>query len=82
MMQFILGFISSWCNSSYSSSYCPMIRYNTALPSSAAVEKLFTAGSDILKAKRSSLNSINFERLVFMRGNLDLLRFKEQEDEE
>ncbi|KAG0727997.1 hypothetical protein GWK47_033436 [Chionoecetes opilio] len=40
------------------------VRYNTAIPSSAAVERLFSQGSDIMKAKRASLTSDNFERLV------------------
>ncbi|KAG0724920.1 hypothetical protein GWK47_039601 [Chionoecetes opilio] len=40
------------------------VKYNTAIPSSAAVERLFSQGSDIMKAKRASLTSDNFERLV------------------
>jgi hypothetical protein len=37
------------------------IRYNTAVPSSAAVERFFSQGKDILKAKRASLSpSIRF----------------------
>ncbi|KAG0718352.1 hypothetical protein GWK47_052557 [Chionoecetes opilio] len=50
------------------------VNYNTAIPSSAAVERLFSQGSGILKAKRASLISDNFERLVFMKGNMDLLK--------
>jgi hypothetical protein len=49
------------------------IKYNTPLPSSAAVERLFSIGSDILRAKRSSLTADNFEKLVFIKGNLQLL---------
>ncbi|KAG0713431.1 hypothetical protein GWK47_016243 [Chionoecetes opilio] len=51
-------------------------RYNTAILSSAAVERLFSQGSDIMKAKRVSLTSDNFERLVFMKGNMDLLNME------
>ncbi|KAG0714025.1 hypothetical protein GWK47_014943 [Chionoecetes opilio] len=40
------------------------VKYNTAIPSSAAVERLFSQGSDIMKAKRASLTSDYFERLV------------------
>jgi hypothetical protein len=32
------------------------IRYKTAVPSSAAVERFFSQGKDILKAKRASLS--------------------------
>jgi hypothetical protein len=49
------------------------IKYNTPLPSSAAVERLFSMGSYILRAKRSSLTADNFEKLLFIRGNLQLL---------
>ena len=49
------------------------IKYNTPLTSSAAVERLFSMGSDILRAKRSSLTADNFEKLLFIKGNLQLL---------
>ncbi|XP_076044807.1 uncharacterized protein LOC143027406 [Oratosquilla oratoria] len=52
------------------------IRYNTSLPSSAAVERLFSMGSDILRPKRSSLTADNFEKLVFVKGNMHLLKRK------
>ena len=44
-------------------------KFNTPIPSSAAVERLFSQGKDILKAKRSSLSDKNFEMLMFLRGN-------------
>ena len=50
------------------------IHYNTSLPSSAAVERLFSLGSDILRPKRSSLTAGNFENLVFLKGNMHLLK--------
>ncbi|KAG0716739.1 hypothetical protein GWK47_008978 [Chionoecetes opilio] len=40
------------------------VNYNTVIPSSAAVERFYSQGSDIIKAKRASLTSDNFERLV------------------
>ena len=47
------------------------VQYNTTIPSSAAVEKIFSTGKDILKpkSKRASLSDKNFERLVFLKGN-------------
>ena len=45
------------------------IKYNTAIPSSAAVERLFSIGKDILTAKRAKLSDANFEKLMFMKGN-------------
>ncbi|KAG0715648.1 hypothetical protein GWK47_011456 [Chionoecetes opilio] len=52
------------------------VEYNTAIPSSAAVERLFSQGSDIMKVKRVSLTSDNFDRLVFIKGNMDLLNME------
>ncbi|KAG0724121.1 SHC SH2 domain-binding protein 1 B [Chionoecetes opilio] len=46
------------------------LRYNTAMPSSAAVERLFSLGKDINRAKRSSLSDENFNMLMFMKGNM------------
>jgi hypothetical protein len=48
------------------------IKYNTAIHSSAAVERLFSIGKDILTAKRANLAKLsdaNFEKLMFMKGN-------------
>ena len=53
------------------------LKYNTPLPSSAAVERLFSSAGDILRPKRSILTNQNFEKLVFMRGNMQLLCHKE-----
>lgn len=56
-------------------------RYNVPLPSSAGVERLFSSDGDILRANRSSLSNINFEQLVFVRGNMHLLGYKNKEEE-
>ena len=45
------------------------IKYNTPVPSSAGVERLFSQGGDILRPKRSSLKDDRFNMLMFMRGN-------------
>ncbi|QQP55696.1 Uncharacterized protein FKW44_000125 [Caligus rogercresseyi] len=64
-----------------------LIKYNTPLPSSAAVERLFSMASDVLRAKRSCLMAENFENLIFMKGNMDIIQqhimsLKIQEEEE
>ena len=45
------------------------IKFNTAIPSSAAVERLFSTGKDVLKTKRSRLTDKHFEMLLFLRKN-------------
>ena len=45
------------------------VKYNTAIPSSATVERLFSIGKDILTPKRATLSDENFEKLMFMKGN-------------
>jgi len=44
------------------------ISYNTDIPSSAAVERIFSIGKDILKSKRSGLSDEHFEMLVLPKG--------------
>ena len=44
-------------------------KFNTAIPSSDAVERLLTTGKDILRAKIATLSDANFEKLMFMKGN-------------
>ena len=44
-------------------------RFNTAIPSSAAVERLFAVVSDILQSKRSSMTKENVEKFVLLREN-------------
>lgn len=50
------------------------LRYNTPLPSSASIERVFSYGSAILRPKRATLAAENFEALVFLKVNLPLLR--------
>ncbi|XP_019740446.1 ADP-ribosylarginine hydrolase isoform X2 [Hippocampus comes] len=51
------------------------IKYNTPLPSSAAVERMFCIAGDILRRKRAALASHNFQKLVFLKGNMSLLGY-------
>ena len=45
------------------------VKFNTGIPSSASVERMFSTGKDILRAKRATLSDENIERLVFLKGN-------------
>ena len=49
-------------------------RFNTAISSSAAVERLFVVGSDILRSKRSSMTKENFKKFVLLRENEKCLK--------
>ncbi|XP_042229003.1 zinc finger BED domain-containing protein 4-like [Homarus americanus] len=44
------------------------IKYNTPIPSSAAVERMFSMGKDVLRPKRCRMSDKHFEMLVFLRG--------------
>ena len=51
-------------------------RYNMAIPGSAAGERVFSLSSNIMKPKRSTLISMNFESFVLLKGNAHLLQFE------
>ena len=56
---------------------CPQLKqaflkYNTGLPSSAPVERLFSVGKDVLRPKRSKMSDKNFEMAMFIRANKHL----------
>ena len=53
-----------------------ILKYNTLSPTSSAVERLLSRGAAILTAKWVDLRSRNFQRLVFVKENLDFLKWQ------
>ena len=50
------------------------IKYNTVLPSSAPVKRLFSAASIILSKRRNRLSDETFEKLLLLRQNKHLTK--------
>ncbi|KAG0712925.1 hypothetical protein GWK47_017346 [Chionoecetes opilio] len=52
------------------------VKYNTAIPSSAAVKSVIPWVGHHEGQESEYMTSDNFERLVFMKGNMDLLKME------
>jgi len=48
------------------------LKFNTPLPSSAAVERIFSIGSAVLSKKRGRMNDTNFENVLMLKCNKSL----------
>jgi len=49
------------------------VKYNTPIPSSAPVERLFSYAGMVLTKKRSSMTDENFEQQLLLKANRHLL---------
>ena len=58
----------NFLNTKYWGTCLMFIDSNTAILSSAAIERLFSVGKDVLKPKRTGSTDQNFEILVFLKG--------------
>ena len=45
------------------------LKYNSILPSSAPVKRMFSIATNVNKPKRNKLNDTNFELLVLLKAN-------------
>ena len=48
------------------------IKFNTPMPSTAAVKRLFLTGKDVLRSKRAGLSDEHLQIMVFLKGNLKI----------
>lgn len=51
------------------------VKYNTGIPSSAGVERMFSIGKLILRDNRNRLSDDTFEKLMFIKGNMQNVIF-------
>lgn len=52
------------------------VKYNSVIPSSAPVERLFSAGSILLTTRRNRLSDDTFERLLLLKQNNNFVEYK------
>ncbi len=51
-----------------------LVKFNTPVPSSSAVEGIFSVGKDILRAEKANLSDETFHRLMFLKGNKHFMK--------
>lgn len=55
--------------------YNTFVKFNTILPSSAPVERLFSFAGIVNAPRRSKLSDKNFEQLVLLKANFNPINF-------
>jgi 5-methylcytosine-specific restriction endonuclease McrA len=56
------------------------LEYNTTLPSSASVERLFSYGKDTLRPKRCAMTDKHFQMVMLLKCNSSWAHFEEESD--